>query len=105
MAEAVPLPVVPTAAMEERVLRARDLSEAARRIRASMVDLRDLLRLKLKAAGRKDFMDVAELIKVHPELIAEAHAAAEAYGVGDELTRWLTHRRPRPGAGRRNKTK
>jgi len=99
MAEAVPLPVVPTAAMKERVLRARDLSEAARRIRASMVDLSELLRLKLKAAGPKDFMDIAELLAVHPNVTAETHAAAEAYGVGDELKRWLIQRRPRPGAG------
>jgi DNA-binding PadR family transcriptional regulator len=34
----VALPDVPTAAMEERVLQARDLSEAARHLRASMID-------------------------------------------------------------------
>jgi hypothetical protein len=67
--------------------------------RLKVVGLRDLLRLKLKAAGPKDFMDVAELLGANPDLIAETQAAAEAYGVGDELARWLTHLRPRPGAG------
>lgn len=38
MGDVVSLPAVSTAAMEERVVRARDLSEAARRIRASMID-------------------------------------------------------------------
>jgi PadR family transcriptional regulator PadR len=38
MGDLAALPVVPTADMAERVLRARDLSEAARRIRASLID-------------------------------------------------------------------
>lgn len=38
MAEGTSLPDVPTADMEERVLRARDLSEAVRLIRTSMID-------------------------------------------------------------------
>ena len=38
MADEASLPDVPTRAMEERVRRARDLSQAARRIRASMID-------------------------------------------------------------------
>ena len=38
MADVASLPAVSTADMEERVLRARDLSEAARRIRTSMID-------------------------------------------------------------------
>ena len=70
-----------------------------------VVGLRDLLRLKLKAAGPKDFMDIAELLGAYPDLTAETQAAADAYGVGDELTRWLTHLRPRPGADRSKKRK
>lgn len=38
MTETVSLPAVSSAVMEERVLRARDLSEAARRIRVAMSD-------------------------------------------------------------------
>jgi PadR family transcriptional regulator PadR len=38
MADAVSLPAVSSAVMGERVLRARDLSEAARRIHAAMID-------------------------------------------------------------------
>ena len=38
VADAVSLPAVSSAVMGERVLRARDLSEAARRIRAAMID-------------------------------------------------------------------
>ena len=38
VADAVSLPAVSSAVMEERVLRARDLSEAARRLRVAMID-------------------------------------------------------------------
>jgi hypothetical protein len=71
--------------------------------RFKVVGLSDLLRLKLKAAGPKDFMDVTELLEAHPELARDTRAAAEAYGVGDVLARWTAHRRPRPGAARRKK--
>ena len=73
--------------------------------RLKVVGLRDLLRLKLKAAGPKDFMDIAELLEAYPDLTAETRTAADAYGVGDDLTRWLTHRRSRPGAGGAKKKK
>ena len=71
--------------------------------RFKVVGLSDLLRLKLKAAGPKDFMDVTELLEGHPELARATRRAAEAYGVGDVLARWTAHRRPRPGAARRKK--
>jgi PadR family transcriptional regulator PadR len=38
VADTVALPTVSSAVMQERVLRTRDLSEAARRIRAAMID-------------------------------------------------------------------
>jgi predicted nucleotidyltransferase len=71
--------------------------------RFKVVGLGDLLRLKLKAAGPKDFMDVTELLEAHPDLAAETRAVAEAYGVGDDLARWVKHKRPRPGARKRRK--
>jgi hypothetical protein len=80
--------------------RARELELGGARLR--IVDLGDLLRLKLKAAGPKDLMDVAELLKAYPERTAETRATAEAYGVGEDLERWLARPRPRPGAKRKS---
>ena len=71
--------------------------------RFKVVGLGDLLRLKLKAAGPKDFMDVTELLEAHPELARDTRMAAEAYGVGNVLEHWTAQRRPRPGAGKRKK--
>ena len=81
--------------------RAREIQIGGARV--TVVGLSDLLRLKLKAAGPKDFMDVTELLEAYPDLAAETRATAEAYGVGDDLARWMTHVRPRPGA-RKKKT-
>jgi hypothetical protein len=100
--DGVPFQVMPPAVAVDWS-RAREIEVGGGRLK--IVGLRDLLRLKLKAAGPKDWMDVAELLQTYPDLTAETQAAAEAYGVSDDLTRWLTQRRPRPGAGRKKKTK
>ena len=76
---------------------------AAEGARFKVVGLGDLLRLKLRAAGPKDFLDVTELLAAHPDLARDARAAAEAYGVGEVLARWTARGRPRPGAARRKK--
>jgi hypothetical protein len=83
--------------------RAREIEAGGARLK--VVDLRDLLRLKLKASGPKDFLDIAELLAVHPDLTEDTQSVAEAYGVGDDLARWLTHLRPRAGSAPRKKRK
>ena len=55
-----------------------------------VVDLESLIRLKLKAGGPKDLMDVAALVLRHPENEAGARALAVAYRVADELGNWLS---------------
>jgi hypothetical protein len=81
--------------------RPRELAMAGARLK--VVGLGDLLRLKLKAGGPKDLMDVTELLRAHPALAAETRATAEAYGVSEELDLWLARSRSRPGAKSRKK--
>lgn len=64
-----------------------------------VVDLEALLRLKIRAAGHKDLWDVASLLRLHPSYLDVALRVAEAYGVADELNRWL-HDRRRPARPR-----
>jgi hypothetical protein len=54
-----------------------------------VVDLEGLIRLKLKAGGPKDLMDVAALVLRHPERHGRAQELAVAYRVRDDLDRWL----------------
>jgi hypothetical protein len=54
-----------------------------------VVDLDGLIRLKLKAGGPKDLMDVAALVLRHPEHQERAQEVAVAYRIRDELDRWL----------------
>jgi hypothetical protein len=58
-----------------------------------VVDLEGLLRLKIRAGGHKDLWDVAALLRVHPAYLDLAVRVADAYGVADELNRWLHDRR------------
>ena len=60
-----------------------------------IVDLDGLLRLKLRARGPRDLMDVAALVLRHPERRDRALEAATAYGVARELAGWLSDRRLR----------
>lgn len=77
-----------------------------------VVDLDGLYRLKLKAHGPEDLLDVARLVLVHPESRPRARELAQAYGVLDQLDRWLEdarvrakvkERAPRPRATRRRR--
>jgi hypothetical protein len=54
-----------------------------------VVDLEGLFRLKLKAGGPKDLMDVAALVLRHPPLEPRARKLALAFGLSDALARWL----------------
>jgi hypothetical protein len=55
-----------------------------------VVDVDDLLHLKLKAGGALDLWDVAMLVRRHPEKTDRAREFAEKCGVLDELERWLS---------------
>ena len=54
-----------------------------------IVDLGGLIRLKLRAQGPRDLLDVAALVRRHPEELAAAREMSEAYGVADKLEVWL----------------
>ena len=58
-----------------------------------VVDLDGLIRLKLRAGGPKDLMDVAALVLRHPERREPAREIAVAYRLGDRLDMWLGDRR------------
>jgi len=64
-----------------------------------VLDLANLLRLKLEAGGPKDLWDVARLLRRYPEELPRALAQASSLGVEDELRRWL-EREGQPGSGR-----
>jgi hypothetical protein len=61
----------------------------------SVVDLPDLIRLKLRAGGPQDLMDAAHLLLQHPEHLAKAREAARAYRLEDKLDVWLKDSRVR----------
>jgi hypothetical protein len=54
-----------------------------------VVDLEGLIRLKLRAGGPKDLMDVAALVLSHPQQEGRALELATAYGPARELEAWL----------------
>ena len=99
-AEGVPFQVMPPPVVVDWS-RAREIVIGGARLK--VVDLQDLLRLKLKAGGPKDLMDVTELLASHPELTAETKKIAAAYGVGPDLDLWIARRRPRPGTRKARK--
>jgi hypothetical protein len=55
-----------------------------------VVDLESLIRLKLKAGGPRDLMDVAALVLRHPEQTERAREIALAYRLRAELETWLS---------------
>ncbi|HET7291008.1 MAG TPA: hypothetical protein VFM88_01160 [Vicinamibacteria bacterium] len=57
--------------------------------RLLVVDLAGLIRLKLRAGGPKDLMDVAALVLQHPEHLGRARELATAYRAADRLETWL----------------
>lgn len=64
----------------------------------SVVDLETLIRLKLKAQGPQDLMDVAMLALLHPEVRSRALELATAYRAHDRLEAWLKDKRLRAQA-------
>ena len=84
------------------------LSEGSR---LRVVDLDALVRLKLRAGGPQDLIDVVHLVRLHSEIEERALALAEAYGVRDRLEEWLADPRirssepvvPRHRRGRRSR--
>ncbi len=73
-----------------------------------VVDLDALVRLKLRAAGPQDLVDVVHLVRLHPEAEPKALAVADAYGVKNRLEEWLADPRirspePVPSKARRPK--
>jgi hypothetical protein len=61
----------------------------------NVVDLPDLIRLKLRAGGPQDLMDAAHLLLQHPEHLAKAREAARTYRLEDKLEIWLKDSRVR----------
>jgi hypothetical protein len=64
----------------------------------SVIDLDGLIRLKLKAHGAQDLMDVAMLVLLHPEARPRALELSGAYRVRDRLEAWLKDPRVRAQA-------
>ena len=63
-----------------------------------LVGLEGLLRLKMRAQGPQDLLDVAVLILRHPEYRERARTIAAAYRVQDQLDSFLADRRTRATA-------
>lgn len=54
-----------------------------------VVALEGLIRLKMRASGPRDLLDVAALVMQHPEHLGLAKELAVAYRVADKLKIWL----------------
>jgi hypothetical protein len=61
----------------------------AKGVTIQVVDLEGLIRLKLRAGGPRDLLDVAALVLRHPQHLALAREMAVAYHVADKLEIWL----------------
>lgn len=76
-----------------------------RRGRLLVVDLAGLIRLKMRAGGPKDLMDVAALVLQHPEHLALAREVATAYRATDSLELWLEDPRLKQELARAGRSK
>lgn len=72
-------------------------------VRVRVVDLDTLVRLKLRAAGPQDLLDVVHLVRLHPEILEKARSLADAYGVRERFEEWLRDPRIREPRRRRNR--
>lgn len=63
-----------------------------------VVDLDGLIRLKLRAQGAQDLLDVAMLLHQHPDHLERARSMARAYGISEKLDLWLNDPRLRAKA-------
>lgn len=75
-----------------------------------VVPLEGLIRLKMRASGPRDLLDVAALVMQHPEQLDLAKELAVAYKVADKLDIWLHDPRlkaerqtPRPTKARKGR--
>jgi hypothetical protein len=68
-----------------------------------LVDLDTLVRLKLRAAGPQDLIDVVHLVRLHPEIRERTAALADAYGVRERFEEWLKDPRIRVPRRRRKR--
>ena len=64
----------------------------------SVVDLDGLLRLKFRAGGPQDLLDVARLVLLHPNTEERARELATAYRASDRFEMWLEDPRTRAQA-------
>jgi hypothetical protein len=60
-----------------------------------VVDLDTLVRLKLRAGGPQDLIDVVHLVRLHPGIEEKALAVSDSYGIRDRLVEWLSDPRIR----------
>jgi len=73
--------------------------------RLRVVDLDGLIRLKLRAGGPQDLIDVVQLVRRHPEAKEATLGVAEAYQLRDRFESWLADpkiRSPKPAGPRRS---
>jgi len=61
----------------------------AKGLTIQVVDLEGLIRLKLRAGGPRDVLDVAALVLRHPQHLDLARELAVAYRAADKLEIWL----------------
>lgn len=64
-----------------------------------VVGLDGLIRLKLRAGGPQDLIDVVHLVRLHPGMQSKAVAVAEAYDIRERLESWLADARLRSPEG------
>jgi hypothetical protein len=62
----------------------------AKGVTIQVVDLEGLIRLKFRAGGPRDLLDVAALVLRHPQHVDLARELAVAYRVADKLEIWLS---------------
>lgn len=67
----------------------------------TVCSLKDLIALKCYAGGPQDLLDVANLLKVRPEIYSEAMILAEEHGVLDRVTQLISPEKDRRGRSER----
>jgi hypothetical protein len=83
-----------------------------RGVTLQVINLEGLIRLKVRAQGPRDLLDVAALVLRHPEHLHLARELGAAYRVADKLEIWLRDPRlraemesPRPARPRKGRRK
>ena len=68
-----------------------------------VVALEELLRLKLRAGGPQDLLDVVHLLRLHPEKLSLAREVSTAQKNLDQLNAWLADPRIRAPESRKRR--